>query len=173
MKNYGWKLITRSGGGDQDHPKEERCEKAKRRSEEAPHTTEKRRGVRGRGEREDAPDSAQSPRGGRRASSSEQCEEIEGDNRVRQARDLFKKTGATRAIAHAKTGATRDGSCVGLTEARAVRKRRQEDTEELRKKASAVVQEPSYAQLFVTPQTAARQASLSFTVWEFAQTHVH
>ena len=36
------------------------------------------------------------------------------------------------------------------------------------------VQSLNRVRLFVTPQTAARQASLSFTVfWSFAQTHVH
>ena len=92
---------------------------------------------------------------------------------MRQARDLSKKTGEIKGISHAKKGSIRDRSCVGLTEAREVKKRRQEYTEELHKKGFAVVQEPSHAQLLVTPQAAARQASLSFTVWEFAQTHVH
>ena len=36
-----------------------------------------------------------------------------------------------------------------------------------------VVQSLSRVQLFVTPWPAARQASLSFTILEFAQTHVH
>ena len=61
---------------------------------------------------------------------------------MRQARDLSKKTGEIKGISHAKKGSIRDRSCVGLTEAREVKKRRQEYTEELHKKGFARTENP-------------------------------
>ena len=51
-----------------------------------------------------------------------------------KTRDLFKKTGDTKEICHAKTGTIKDRNSRNLTEAEEIKKRRQEYTEELYKK---------------------------------------
>ena len=68
---------------------------------------------------------------------SDQCKEIEENNRMRKTRDLFKKIKDTKGTFHAKTGTKKDRNCVDLTEAEDIRKRWQEYTEELYKKRSS------------------------------------
>ena len=53
---------------------------------------------------------------------------------MRKTRDLFKKIGDTKGIFHAKMGTIKDRNCMDLTEAEDIKKRWQEDTEELYKK---------------------------------------
>ena len=65
---------------------------------------------------------------------SDQCKEIEENNRMGKIRDLFKKTRDTKRTFHAKTGAIKDRNCMDLTEAEDIKKRWQEYTEELYKK---------------------------------------
>ena len=65
---------------------------------------------------------------------SDQCKEIEGNNRMGETRDLFKKIRATKGIFHAKMGTIKDRNSMDLTEAEDVKKRWQEYTEELYKK---------------------------------------
>ena len=65
---------------------------------------------------------------------SDQCKEIEGNNRMGKTRDLFKKIRDTKGIFHAKMGSIKDRSGMGLTVAEDVKKRWQEYTEELYKK---------------------------------------
>ena len=64
---------------------------------------------------------------------SDQCKEIEENNRMAKTRDIFKKIRDTRGIFHAKMGTVKDRSGMDLTEAEAI-KRWQEYTEELYKK---------------------------------------
>ena len=64
---------------------------------------------------------------------SNQCKEIEENNRMRKTRDLFKKIRDTRGTFHAKMGTIMDRSCMDLTEVEDI-KRWQEYTEELYKK---------------------------------------
>ena len=59
---------------------------------------------------------------------SEQCKEIEENNRIGKARDLFKKIGGIKGISHARVG-TIDRNGKDLTEAKEIRKRWQEYTE--------------------------------------------
>ena len=73
--------------------------------------------------------------------SSEQCKEIEKNNRMGKTRDLFKKFRDTRGkfrdtrgIFHAKMGSIKDRNCMDLIEAEDIKKRWQEYTEELYKK---------------------------------------
>ena len=61
---------------------------------------------------------------------SEQCNEIEENNRMGKTRDLFKKTGDTKATFHAKMGAIKYRNSMDLTEAEDIKKRWQEYTEE-------------------------------------------
>ena len=60
---------------------------------------------------------------------SDQCKEIEENNRMRKTRDLFKKIRDTKGTFHAKMGTIKDRSCMDLTEAEDI-KRWQEYTEE-------------------------------------------
>ena len=65
---------------------------------------------------------------------SDQCKEIEENNRMRKTRDLFKKIRDTKGTFHAKMGSIKDRNGMDLTEAEDIKKRWQEDTEELYKK---------------------------------------
>ena len=65
---------------------------------------------------------------------SEQCIEIEENNRMGKTRDLFKKIRYTKGTFHAKMGKIKDRNGIDLTEAEDVKKRWQEYTEELYKK---------------------------------------
>ena len=65
---------------------------------------------------------------------SDQCKEIEENNRMGKTRDLFKKIRNTKGTFHAKMGSTKDRSCMELTEEEDIKKRWQEYTEELYKK---------------------------------------
>ena len=64
---------------------------------------------------------------------SDQCKEIEENNRMGKIRDLFKKTRDTKRTFHAKTGAIKDRNGMDVTEAEDIKKRWQEYTEELYK----------------------------------------
>ena len=61
---------------------------------------------------------------------SDQCKEIEENNRMGKTRDLFKKIRDTRGTFHAKMGAIKDRNGRDLTESEDIRKRWQEYTEE-------------------------------------------
>ena len=65
---------------------------------------------------------------------SDQCKEIEKNNRMGKTRDLFKKIRDTKGTFHAKMGSIKDRSGMDLTEAEDIKKRWQEYTEELYKK---------------------------------------
>ena len=65
---------------------------------------------------------------------SDQCKEIEENNRMGQTRDLFKKIRDSKGTFHAKMGSIKDRNGMELTEAEDIKKRWQEYTEELYKK---------------------------------------
>ena len=65
---------------------------------------------------------------------SDQCKEIEENNRMGKTRDLFKKIRNTKGISHAKMGSIKDRNGRDLTEAEDIKKRWQEYTEEMYKK---------------------------------------
>ena len=65
---------------------------------------------------------------------SDQCKEIEENNRVGKTRDLFKKIRDIKGTFHAKMGSIKDRNGMDLTEAEDIKKRWQEYTEELYKK---------------------------------------
>ena len=116
-------------------PKKKKCKKAKRLSEEDLHLAEKRREAKGKGEKERYTHlNAEFQRIARRdkkAFLSDQCKEIEENNRMGKTRDLFKKIRDTKGTFHAEIG-TING--MDLTEAEDNNKRWQEYTEELYKK---------------------------------------
>ena len=64
---------------------------------------------------------------------SDQCKEIEENNRMEKTRDLIRKIRDTKGIFHAKIGRIKDRTGMGLTEAEDIKKRWQECTEELYK----------------------------------------
>ena len=65
---------------------------------------------------------------------SDQCKEIEENNRMGKTRDLFKKIRAIKGTFHAKIGSIKDRNDMDLTEAEDIKKKWQEYTEELYKK---------------------------------------
>ena len=65
---------------------------------------------------------------------SDQCKEIEENNRMGKTRDLFNKIRDTKGTFHAKMGSIKDRNSMDLTEAEDIKKRWQEYTEELYKK---------------------------------------
>ena len=65
---------------------------------------------------------------------SDQCKEIEENNRMGKTRDLFKKIRATKGTSHAKMVTIKDRNGMDLTEAEGIKKRSHEYTEELYKK---------------------------------------
>ena len=60
---------------------------------------------------------------------SDQCKQIEENNRMGKTRDLFKKIRDTKRIFHAKIGSIKDRNGMDLTEAEDIKKRWQENTE--------------------------------------------
>ena len=65
---------------------------------------------------------------------SDQCREIEENNRMGKTRDLFQKIRDTKGTFHAKMGSIKDRNGMVQTEAKEIKKRWQEYTEELYKK---------------------------------------
>ena len=70
-------------------------------------------------------------RGDKKAFLSEQCKEIEENNRMGKTSDLFEKIKDTKGTFHAKTGTIKDRNDMDLTEAEDIKKRWQEYTKEL------------------------------------------
>ena len=119
-------------------PKKKKCNKAIWLSEEALQIAEKRRETKGKGEKEKYTHlNAEFQRIAQRdkkAFLSDQCKEIEENNRMGKTRDLFKKIRDTKETFHAKMGLIKDRNGMELTEAEDIKKRWQEYTEELYKK---------------------------------------
>ena len=111
---------------------------AKWLSEEALQLAEKRKDLKGKGEKERYTHlNAEFQRIARRdkkAFLSDHCKETEENNRMGKTRDLFKKIRDTKEIFHAKMGTIKDRNGMDLTEAEDIKKRWQEYTEELYKK---------------------------------------
>ena len=118
--------------------KKKKCKKAKWLSEEAFQIARKRRETKSKGEKERYTHlNAHFQRIVRRDDKvflSDQCKEIEENNRMRKTRDLFEKIRDTKGTVHAKMGSIKDRNCMDLTEADDIKKRWQEYTEELYKK---------------------------------------
>ena len=119
-------------------PKKKKCKKAKWPSEEALQIAVKRREAKSKGEKERYTHlNAEFQRISRRdkkAFFSDQCKEIEENNRMGKTRDLFKKIRDTKGTFHAKRGSIKDRNGMDLTEGEDIKKTWQEYTEELCKK---------------------------------------
>ena len=111
-------------------PKKKKCKKAKGLSEEALQIAVKRREAKGKGDKERYTHlKAEFQRRARRdqkAFLSDQCKEIEENNRMGKTSDLFKKLRDTKGTFHAKMGTKEDKNGVDLTETEAIKKRWQE-----------------------------------------------
>ena len=108
-------------------------------SEEVLQTVMKRREVKDKGEKERYThlnaEFQRIARRDRKAILSDQCKEIEENNRIGKTKDLFKKIRDTKGTFHAKMGQTiKDRNGMDLREAEDIKKRWQEYTEELYKK---------------------------------------
>ena len=101
-------------------PMEKKCKKAKWLSAEALQIAVKRRKVKNKGEKErDKHLKAEYQRTARRdkkAFLSDQCKEIEKNNRIGKTRDLFKKIRDNKGTFHAKMGIIKDRHGMDLTE---------------------------------------------------------
>ena len=111
-------------------PMEMKCKKAKWLSEETLQIAVKRRESKSKGEKERYKHlNAEFQRIARRdkkAFLSDQCKEIEENNRMAKTTDLFKKIRDTKGTFHAKMGTIKDGNGMDLTEAEDIKKRWQE-----------------------------------------------
>ena len=107
-------------------PKKKKCKKSKWLSEEALQIAEKRREVKGKGEKERYTHmNAEFQRIARRDKKTflgDQCREIEENNKMRKTRDLFKKIRDTKGTFHAKIGTIKDRNVMDLTEAEDIKK---------------------------------------------------
>ena len=119
-------------------PMEKKCKKAKWLSGEGLQIAVKRREAKSKGEKERYihlnAEFQRTSRRDKKAFLSDQCKEIEENNRMGNTRDLFKKIRDTKGTFHAKTGSIKDKNGRDLTEAEDIKKRWQEYTEELSKK---------------------------------------
>ena len=119
-------------------PKEKKCKKVKRLSEEALQIAMKRREVKGKGEKDrykhQNAECQKIARRDKKAFLRDQCKEIEENNRMGRTRDLFKKIRDTKGTFHAKMGSIKDRNGMDLTETEDIKKKWQEYTEELFKK---------------------------------------
>ena len=119
-------------------PKKNKCKEGKWLSEEALQIAVKRREVKSKGENKSYTHlNAEFQRITRRdekAFLSDQCKDIEENNRMGKTKDLFNKIRDTKGIFHAKMGSIKDRYGMDLTEAEDIKKRWQEYTEELYKK---------------------------------------
>ena len=99
-------------------PKKKKCKKAKWLSEEALQIAEKRRAAKDRGEKERCTrlnaELQRIARRDKKASLSDQCKEIEENNRMGQTRDLVKKIRETKGIFHANMGTMKDKNGMDL-----------------------------------------------------------
>ena len=111
-------------------PKKKKCKKANRLSEEALQIGEKRREVKDKGEKKRYfhlnAEFQRIARIDKKAFLSDQCKEIEENNRMGKTRDLFKKIRDTKGTFHAKMGTVKDRNGMDLIEAEDIKKRWQE-----------------------------------------------
>ena len=132
--NYGWRFVTLyRRQGLRPSPRKRKYKKAKWLSEEALQIAMKKREAKSKGEKERYTHlNAEFQRIARRDKKdflSDQCKEIEGNNRMEKTRDLFKKIQDTKGTFHAKMGTIKERSGKDLTEAEDLKKRWEEYTE--------------------------------------------
>ena len=111
--------------GSKPSPRNRKAKKAKWLSEEALQIAEKRREAKGKGEKEKYThfntEFQRIARRDKKALLSDQCKEIEENNRMGKTKDLFKKIKDTKGTFHAKIGKIKDRNSMDLTEAEILR----------------------------------------------------
>ena len=122
-------------------PKKKKCKKAKCLSEEALQIAVKQREAKSKGEKERYShlnaEFCKIVRRDKKAFLSDQCKEIEENNRMGKTRGLFKKIRDTKGTFQAKMGSIKDRNGMDLTEAEDIKKRWQEYTEKNVQKRSS------------------------------------
>ena len=108
-------------------PKKKKCEKAKsKKSKKGLQIVEKRRETKGNGEKERYihlnAEFQRTARRDKKVFFSDQCKEIEENNRMGKTRDLFKKIRDTKVTFHAKMCSIKDRNGMDLTEAEDIKK---------------------------------------------------
>ena len=149
--NYGMRFVTLyRRQGSRPSPWKRNAKKAKWLSGEALQIAVKRREVKSKGEKERCKHlNAEFQRIARRdkkAFLSDQCKEIEENNRMGKTRDLLKKIRDTKGTFHAKMGLIKNRNGMDLREAEDIKKRWQEYTDQIRSDQSL-----SRVRLFATP----------------------
>ena len=121
-------------------PMEKKCKKGKWLSGEALQIAVKRREAKSKGEKERYKhlntEFQRIARRDKKAFFSNQCKEIEENNRMGKTRDLFKKIRDIKGTFHAKMSSIKDRNGMDLTEVEHINKRWQEYTEKLQKRSS-------------------------------------
>ena len=135
---YGVGFVTLYRGRDQDHPHGKEIQKSKMAVWGGLTNSCENREVKSKGEKERYKHLNAEfqiiARRDKKAFLSDQCKEIEENNRMGKTRDLFKKIRDTKGAFHAKMGSLKDRNGMDLTEAEDIKKRWQEYTEELYKR---------------------------------------
>ena len=126
--NYRRRFVTLyRRQGSRPSPCKRNAKKAKWLSEEALQISEKRREEKGKGERERYThlnaESHRTARRDKKAFLSDQCKEIEENNRMGKTRDLVKKIRDTKGTFHAKMVTIKERNSLDLTEAENIKKR--------------------------------------------------
>ena len=105
----------------------QKCKRAKWLSEEALQIAEKRREAKGKGEKERYihlnAEFQRIARRDKKAFLSDQCKEIDENNRMGKTKDLLKKIRHTKGIFHGKMDTIKDRNGMDLTEAEDIKKR--------------------------------------------------
>ena len=132
--NYGWIFMTLyRRQGSRPSPRKRNTKKSKWLFGEALHIAEKRREAKGKGEKEIYTHlNAEFQRTARRDEKiffSDQCTEIEENNRTGSTGNPFKKIRDTKGTFHAKMGTIKERNSMDLTEAENIKKRWQIDGE--------------------------------------------
>ena len=121
-------------------PKTKKCKKQKWLSEEALQIAVKRKEVKSKGEKDRHThlnvEFQRIARRDKKAFLSDQCKEMEENNRMVKTRDLFKEIRDTKGIFHAKMGSIKDRNGMDLSQAEDIKKRWQEYTRTVQKRAS-------------------------------------
>ena len=118
---------------------EKKCKKAKWLSEEALQIAMKRIEAKSKGKKERYKhlnaEFQRTARRDKKAFLSDQCKEIEENNRMGKTRDLFKKTRDTMGTFQAKMGSIKDRNGMDLAEAEDIKKRWQENRRTIQKRS--------------------------------------
>ena len=126
--NYGWRFMALYRRQEsRPFPKEKKCKKGKWLSEEALQIAVKRREAKSQGEKHRYTHLnavfQRTARRDKKAFLSDQCKEIEENNRMGKTRDFFKKIRDTKGTFHAKMGSIKQRNCMDLIEAGDIKRR--------------------------------------------------